>query len=617
MQQRRRALGFVPKNVGRLDLPMPLSELSLFQRICLLVLTPLALASLAVTVTQQMSGQLGFVYLTVYAPESAEEFPVVRSILSERVTERSGLQPGDVLKTAAGRSLAGTGPITFYAAIVQTSPEERPIALDFERDGKPMSTLLDVSPRSWAREHAALVYGLLMIAVAVVILVRAPRSRISLPIYVVMTAHAINYLWFPGGPPALTYAWVAAYALSEALFAPMFVLLFMVWLDRNLPRWAFWLPWIFVLKAFLRLNSVHEAWLPAEPSLSAFVALDTIMIVSAGAFAVATYRTGDALERRKLRWVGYGLVVALVPMITLNLAISLRPEWVGIRTLGVFGLVAIPLGLLMAIVRYDWLDIDRIIGGTASAVLIGLAQVGFDLGAVPVIAERMEAVAGREISSAEPALTIVTALFIIPGYRLLRPRIEALFFREREALQAGVESLVDEFATCDRPGAIVQLAGDRLDSLLHPKSITIHSASLETLAPVFGRGPDVAVEIDRERRLVADVIRRRAAISTRELGDATSGPSIDAETLVALDAHVVLPVLTGRTLQYLVCLGGKESGDIYTATDLSLLDRVAEAISSELLRFEESEVVGDDRAMHAALLSAPPVAADDPQPWPA
>jgi hypothetical protein len=587
-----------------------LSELTLLQRICLLVLTPLALASLVATATQHASGRLGFVHFTVHAPESTEGFPVVRSILRERVTEQAGLEPGDVLYTAAGRSLAGAGPIAFYAEIVRTPPDQRPVELEFERDGNRMSTVLDVSPINMAREYAAMVYGLLMSAVGAIILIRASRARIALPIYVVMTSHAINYMWFPGGPPGFTYAWIIARALSEALFAPMFVLLFMVWLERPLPRWAFWLPWILAAKGFLRLNSVHEAWVPAEPALSAFVALDTIMMVSGGAFAVATYRARDALERRKLRWVGFGLVLALVPMITLNLVISLRPEWVEIRLLGVFGLVAVPLGLLMAIVRYDWLDIDRVIGVTASAVLVVLAQVGFDLAAVPWIAELVEGMAERSIPSVEPFLTAATALFIVPGYRILRPRIEATFFREREALQAGIDALVEAFATCDRPGEIVRLAGERLTSLLGPETLTIHSGSLETVAPVFCSGAEGAMEFDRAAGLVAAVARRRGAVSTEALIDATDANPIDRETLRALNVRVVFPVMTGRSLEYLVCLGAKESGDIYTRTDLSLLDRVAEAISSEMLRFEESEVLRDDREMHASLPVRPPAAAD-------
>jgi adenylate cyclase len=50
-----------------------------------------------------------------------------------------------------------------------------------------------------------------------------------------------------------------------------------------------------------------------------------------------------------------------------------------------------------------------------------------------------------------------------------------------------------------------------------------------------------------------------------------------------------------------LCLGHKRSGDIYTATDLTLLTAVAEKVSTELRRFDEAEIAREVRAMSDAL----------------
>ena len=59
--------------------------------------------------------------------------------------------------------------------------------------------------------------------------------------------------------------------------------------------------------------------------------------------------------------------------------------------------------------------------------------------------------------------------------------------------------------------------------------------------------------------------------------------------------------MLGRTLQFLVCLGTKRSGDIYTQTDLALLGRVADTIATNLLRFDDEEIIRQGREMQESL----------------
>jgi adenylate cyclase len=50
-----------------------------------------------------------------------------------------------------------------------------------------------------------------------------------------------------------------------------------------------------------------------------------------------------------------------------------------------------------------------------------------------------------------------------------------------------------------------------------------------------------------------------------------------------------------------LCLGPKQSGDVYTSTDLSLLATVAEKVSTELRRFGQDEVIRQAHAMQESL----------------
>ena len=57
----------------------------------------------------------------------------------------------------------------------------------------------------------------------------------------------------------------------------------------------------------------------------------------------------------------------------------------------------------------------------------------------------------------------------------------------------------------------------------------------------------------------------------------------------------------GDLLEAFVCLGPKRSGDIYTATDLTLLTAVAEKVSAELRHFDETELTRQFRIMSDSL----------------
>jgi class 3 adenylate cyclase len=83
-------------------------------------------------------------------------------------------------------------------------------------------------------------------------------------------------------------------------------------------------------------------------------------------------------------------------------------------------------------------------------------------------------------------------------------------------------------------------------------------------------------------------------------GTADLGP-FERATLETLGAAVVLPVRRGTDLVAFVCLGSKRSGDVYTSTDLALLDGVAHAVSRDLLRFNDAQIIREERAMQEAL----------------
>jgi hypothetical protein len=71
----------------------------------------------------------------------------------------------------------------------------------------------------------------------------------------------------------------------------------------------------------------------------------------------------------------------------------------------------------------------------------------------------------------------------------------------------------------------------------------------------------------------------------------------ERRVLTLTDTRVVVPIRRGDRLTAFLCLGEKRSGDVYTDTDLALLDRVAERVGVELERCARAAVEGDKREM--------------------
>jgi len=223
------------------------------------------------------------------------------------------------------------------------------------------------------------------------------------------------------------------------------------------------------------------------------------------------------------------------------------------------------------------------------------------LAAVPPVAGAVSEAGGLNQSAVQMLLSIAAAAAIVPGYRLLRPRIERVLFRERHALRAGVEALLRELATACGPEGLLTLVGERLDALLRPQAALIYAPLGERFAPVFARGVEQPPSLSADGAVIDALRAHPAPLDVRRWRATRAVSDEERSALERSRAAVLLPVHRGGELAAAICLGGKVSGDVYTATDLALLGAVADKVASELLRFDAAVVLEQERAMSEAL----------------
>jgi class 3 adenylate cyclase len=257
----------------------------------------------------------------------------------------------------------------------------------------------------------------------------------------------------------------------------------------------------------------------------------------------------------------------------------------------------VPLGFAVAVVGYGWLDIDRVISASAAATVLGVALVGGLLAVVPPVASAASTTLGIDPETGRLTLSMALAGIVVPAYRRLRPRLDRWMFAEQHALAERFETLRAEIGASRGVEEMATRAGEGFDALLHPESVAIYGRAGEAFTPLFQRGKALPPAFEANSMLVQVLEAKREPLFARskELGP------FERAALETLGAEVVVPQLRGAQLVAFTCVGAKKSGDIYTATDLSLMASVAERCGEVIERIDLETLARESQAMQSAL----------------
>lgn len=204
----------------------------------------------------------------------------------------------------------------------------------------------------------------------------------------------------------------------------------------------------------------------AAPAVPVFVLSCLALVLAA---LIARYRRGDAIARAQLKWVAYaaGLVlgtVAVNPIVMLAFGID--------APLGL-ALLAVPIAIGIAILRYRLFDIDLLISRTLSYAALSGIVVALYLVTVTSLGALLR-------RPEDPLVSAGAALLVAVAFNPVRVRV-----------QRAVDHLV--YGQRADPYAVVAELGRRVGAALDPDSV------LPTIARTVGdslRLPYVAIELN-------------------------------------------------------------------------------------------------------------------------
>jgi class 3 adenylate cyclase len=577
----------------------------------LLLGTLLPLWLFCLTLHIQEIKRTGFGGLPIYAAAAEKHggYPVVAGFRLERGRGGQSFELGDRLIRVRSTDLAGVGYIGFDALALDAMAGEKSAPALIERNGHRQIMTLEMQGTgvAWYRALPLVVWAL----VAILVLLRGPPVYPTRLFFAATFCVVITGTQFHGGPPWQTYTSLNLFNV----FGGIGMILALRWAigfpdeipnDRRLSVSWSWLGVIWWLA-----RSGYYLGGPLLASRTAVIALlfDGLFAVGGVVILTRNYFYADPVGKRRVKWVVLTAYAGVGPLLLLGLA---RVLWPDPRQLDDFFepvtmlFVLVPIGFLIAILRYNLYDIDRLISQTAIYSALGGVLLAATLTVIPNLAAAGSNLLGIEPATSQTLLSVTLAGLAVPAQRRFLPQFERLFFRERHDMETDIARLLHSLSEAPSPESLAECAGQELDRILSPESTVMYARSTagETYEPVFVRGHITPPAFDSTSALVANLSAREGPLaSSLAVGNHAAiqlGP-FDVACLETLGVPLVLPVRHGSDLIGFLTLGPKRSGDVYTSTDIALLTAVSDKLSSEFLRFDQAAAIESAQTMRDAL----------------
>jgi len=242
--------------------------------------------------------------------------------------------------------------------------------------------------------------------------------------------------------------------------------------------------------------------------------------------------------------------------------------------------------LFIAFARFNLLDVNRLVTTAAIAPLIGIGLISFGLVTVPAVASAAQDWIDPKVSQTALSLGLGAAAFL--ALRRIDRVLQERVYPERRILALEAQRLRLELGRCAKAGEVLIILAERVTEILKLVTTAIYARGDHEFSPVVARGPAVSPAFALDGAFARSLVARATPLEP-----AAAWPEDDPTeraALAAMGVELAVPVLSHGELAAILCLGGKRSGDIFTATDRALLQSLADKAADELSRFDREDV---------------------------
>jgi GAF domain-containing protein len=532
------------------------------------------------------------------------------------------LQIGDRVLALDGRRIGNGG--DFPRARPQAS--SAPLQIDVERAGRHLRAAQPELPRPRlviVTQVGARLLGVLFLAVGLLVALR-PTGKPGQLFFL----FCVTMTYLLSGPPQggmsetlmrLTETLTWAALLFGAAFFLHFFLLFpephpltarFRWLG-----WSLYVPpaaFLLVLEALevaSQFSFVPQVLVTTLGRSSILVAL-AYFVWAVLVFVDSYRRLQDPVEKEKLRWLVWGVVISIVPAALLFGLITLLDLHVPyIDVLVLVCLLFLPASFGYAILSHRLMDIEVVVNRGLVYSAITLILVVMFIVVENVLAELSLELTGKSSFALAMGAAIVMAALVDPVKKRIQSFVDHLFFAYKVKLREGLKDLSEELSFITDLERMEEVLLRRLVDLAHVSRAALflreEGRERYALAEVVGvpewrelaegypavedgaltdgdparqaaAGP--APRFDANDAFVIRLLRSTGPLSLETLQDVDLVQRIEreeVEILRRLDAAVALPLRLRADLVGFLLLGRRRNRELFNRDELDLLNGLA------------------------------------------
>jgi hypothetical protein len=297
---------------------------------------------------------------------------------------------------------------------------------------------------------------------ALVILLRMPRNRVGWLLLAMGAFGAVAVLSHEyvvagvAGPLAPLPALGIASAVATGSWFPFMGLipLFLLWLPEGSlpsPRWRPLVGLVVALNVVVMVVFGSVGWAEgptfvvsdAEPEglsgvvFGVMMGLHLLLLLAAFVSVYLRWRRAGDLERRQLK------MIALAAVIGVAVVLAPVPEGGVGSVLDAVGILLVPAGIPLAVLRYRLYDIDRLVSRTVTYGLVMVVLAGLYVTAVVGLGALLRPLAGQSESQ---LVVAASTLLVAAAFQPVRRRVQDLVDRRFNRARYDAQRTVTEFA---------------------------------------------------------------------------------------------------------------------------------------------------------------------------
>jgi signal transduction histidine kinase len=404
----------------------------------------------------------------------------------------------------------------------------------------------------------------------------------------------------------LAYAGSSGAILSLAMLFPQTMRIVERW---PLVRFVVYLPVVaLAVIAILALYLSPDPWLyvPLQGALLLMIAVGVLVFVAAQVYR--RYRSDSPVVRQQSRIILWGALIAFLPYLLWVVQNLVTP------TAGTFAswlymafTLLFPLSIAYAMLRHNQLNVDRLLTSAMSYVIAGVVVVAIYFGISLFISVL---VGSAQTFFTNPGLTVLFVILAVILFDVPRQRIESAieqrFFHGRYDVQAQLQNYSRRLTEISDLTSVVGALREQIQSYFQPEVLYIYLLDVRMNAFVgqhdanTPRLPSASLQWGLDSSL-ARWLRNDGGSRYVQAGHPVPGiPEEDRLRMDAIGATLYEPLMGHHQLNGWLALGAKQTGQPYSADDLTYLA----ALSNQTALALERAVVFDDLQRRVSELNA-------------